>query len=213
MSNDRTDDDKVSRAYREAARERTPTRLDAAVLDTARRGQRRSYSTSIRWLRPMAWAATIGLSLAIVIELSQVPEPDLVFDNLGEPAREAIPADAPVEGVQPDAPLKRDRMHTPPAQKTPGIAPMAPPDVQNSLEQLKSAPAALDEADTAIVLDADLEPHTIGATGAPARACNGAVVLSPESWLECIEDLERQGRSDEADEERRLLAEAFPDID
>ncbi len=66
----------VSRTYRESASERVPDALDRAVLQQAKQDSSKPYSRSIIWLRPMAWAATIGLSLAIVIELANLPQPD-----------------------------------------------------------------------------------------------------------------------------------------
>ena len=66
----------VSRTYRESASERVPDALDRAVLQQAKQNASKPYSRSIIWLRPMAWAATIGLSLAIVIELANLPQPD-----------------------------------------------------------------------------------------------------------------------------------------
>ncbi len=66
----------VSRTYRESASERVPDALDRAVLQQAKQNASKPYSRSIIWLRPMAWAATIGLSLAIVIELANLPRPD-----------------------------------------------------------------------------------------------------------------------------------------
>ena len=66
----------VSRTYRESAAERTPPALDQAVLRKARREGTSRYSRSMLWLRPMAWAATVGLCLAIVVELSDLPQLD-----------------------------------------------------------------------------------------------------------------------------------------
>lgn len=80
MTNDRkhphnsdVGDPEVSASYREIAREQTPEALNAAVLRQAAASVAGAKSTSVRWLRPMAWAATIGLSLALVLELSNVP--------------------------------------------------------------------------------------------------------------------------------------------
>ena len=74
----------VSQSYRESAAEITPPALDQAVLRQARREGGSRYSRSVLWLRPMAWATTIGLCLAIVVELSDLPQPD--------PAVMSIPA-------------------------------------------------------------------------------------------------------------------------
>ncbi len=104
MSNERSSPDSngatdpiVSRAYRETADERVPAELDRAVLSSAASAARPRYARSILWLRPLAWTATIGLSLAIVLELSRVPQP--------EPAVFEMPAaasDAPTKKSLPD---------------------------------------------------------------------------------------------------------------
>lgn len=69
---DVTDGD-VSRAYRDVATERAPASLNERVLRDARAHTKGGYSHAVRWLRPLAWAATVGLSLAIVIQLTVLP--------------------------------------------------------------------------------------------------------------------------------------------
>lgn len=64
----------VSATYRELASEKTPAHLDDKVLQRAARGRRTRYSLAYAWMRPVAWAATIGLCLALVLELSQLPQ-------------------------------------------------------------------------------------------------------------------------------------------
>lgn len=81
MSNKRQDgqtaDAAVSAVYRELSAERAPEQLNARILAAARGASRRSsYSRSIRWTRPLAWAATITLSLAILLQMTDLPEPD-----------------------------------------------------------------------------------------------------------------------------------------
>ncbi|MFQ5609491.1 MAG: hypothetical protein ACE5F8_04395, partial [Woeseiaceae bacterium] len=70
----------VSRLYRESATETVPDAVDNAVLREAGRaasgGAWDRYSKSIQWLRPMAWATTVALSLAIVIEVVDTPYVD-----------------------------------------------------------------------------------------------------------------------------------------
>ena len=73
-----TEDDRnpeVARAYRDLATETTPTALDDKVLKLAARETRSRYGIARAWVRPVAWAATIGLSLAIVLEVTQVIPP------------------------------------------------------------------------------------------------------------------------------------------
>lgn len=70
----------VADTYRALANERTPDHLNEKVLRMAARESRTRYSVARSWTRPLAWAATIGLSLAIVLELTRLPEtePDVV---------------------------------------------------------------------------------------------------------------------------------------
>lgn len=72
-------DRRVSQAYRGLANEHAPERLDDAILGEAARAVRTPYSRSIRWTRPLAWAAVVTLCLAITLQLSQVPTPDDVL--------------------------------------------------------------------------------------------------------------------------------------
>ena len=69
-------DEVVSETYRQHSDERAPERLNRQILDLAAseleaRGAPGRLST--RWSRPLAWAATIALSLAIVLELTELP--------------------------------------------------------------------------------------------------------------------------------------------
>ena len=66
----------VSKRYRELAHERAPEHLDRAVLKAAADAARPRYSRLRSWTRPVAWAATIMLSVVLVLEISQVPAPD-----------------------------------------------------------------------------------------------------------------------------------------
>lgn len=68
----------VTETYREIATERAPASVNEALLRQANAQAGGTYSRSLLWLRPMAWAATIGLCLAIVVEVSNVPQPSAV---------------------------------------------------------------------------------------------------------------------------------------
>ena len=83
----------VTETYRKLGVEKAPEHLNHSVLRMASGGGLRSPARNIlfsAWMKPVAWAATIGLSLAIVLELSQVPTavvpPDLA--PAAEPMRE-----------------------------------------------------------------------------------------------------------------------------
>ena len=64
----------VTETYRDVAVERTPEALDRVILDTAGRQARSSKVSPWRFAgyRPVALVATIGLSLALVLELSRM---------------------------------------------------------------------------------------------------------------------------------------------
>lgn len=72
MSEDRNNgigDKAVSDAYRDVATERAPASLNEAVLHDAAAHASKGYAHSMRWMRPLAYAATVVLSLAIVIQV------------------------------------------------------------------------------------------------------------------------------------------------
>ncbi len=77
----------VSDAYDELANERTPEALNREVLRLAAKEGRTSYSIARAWMRPAAWAATVGLSLVVVLELTNMPESDMA------PLPESVPID------------------------------------------------------------------------------------------------------------------------
>jgi hypothetical protein len=67
-------DPELSGLYRDLATERAPEKLNRAVLkEAAVAAASRSNRTSA-WFRPLAFVATIGLSLAVVMQISQSPE-------------------------------------------------------------------------------------------------------------------------------------------
>ncbi len=89
MTNDRdnmTADPSVSATYRQLADERTPAGLDEKVLQQAAAAPRIPAGIGRAWMKPLAWAATIGLSLAIVLEMTQLPQAPLDIDVVAPPA-------------------------------------------------------------------------------------------------------------------------------
>jgi len=91
MSNERKnrgEDLLVADTYKALAQERVPDHLNKRMLRMAAREGRTPYSRARAWMRPAAWAATVGLSLALVLELTRLPqiEPDSV--NIAVPEQE-----------------------------------------------------------------------------------------------------------------------------
>jgi hypothetical protein len=193
----------VSQAYRDLADERTPEHLDRTILRAAAKAARPRYSRFIAWTRPMAWAATVMLSVALVLEVTNSPSPGVVsFDEtIGtfevqspEPdAKDDGPVDSPEESVVPASELTK-KQSSDMRQKAAAIA---------EQEIAPQQPEARERAE--LLSDA--------AFSAPVTDCSQDAVATPQAWLECIVALEDADRDDAAREQRALLAEAFPDFD
>jgi hypothetical protein len=193
----------VSQAYRDLADERTPEHLDRTILRAAAKAARPRYSRFIAWTRPLAWAATVMLSVALVLEVTNSPSPGVVsFDEtIGtfevqspEPdAKDDGPVDSPEESVVPVSELTKkqssDMRQKPAAIAEQEIAPQQP-EARERAELLSDA-----------------------AFSAPVTDCSQDAVATPQAWLACIVALEDADRDDAAREQRALLAEAFPDFD
>ena len=91
-------DPKVSAEYRAIATERTPPGLDAEVLKKADAavGNSGLRGFTAFWFRPLAFVATLGLSLALLLEVTQPPDLQSVRSTeteIGRPESESIVAD------------------------------------------------------------------------------------------------------------------------
>lgn len=87
MNSDRRNpetDQLVADTYKELAGERAPDHLNERVLRLAADGRTRHAFTRA-WVRPVAWAATVGLSLAIVLEVTRLPQNEQDFVSVAAP--------------------------------------------------------------------------------------------------------------------------------
>jgi hypothetical protein len=216
---DETVDPRVSTAYREMADERTPEHLDHVVLNAARSAAKPRWNTAIAWLRPAAWVATIGVCLAIVVEVSLLEqegagELDVLAPTAAPPAA-VSPATAPA--------AKAERFDdTVPA----AAEPAAVPSMQKAARGA-SADAAVRSEEAEAMNELRRQGDVVEDTAsnrllymAPAssaieeavteRYCDDEQTADAGSWLECILELERQGLHEAARLERERLAEAFP---
>ncbi len=208
----------LTEAYRDLATESTSADLDDKVLQMAARETRSRYGIARAWVRPVAWAATIGLSLAIVLEVWQVIPPAAEPESaaLSEVATEPLSAD--------DSPA------TPPgggAAEELGAAQQAPRElpaakVSRSVE-LEDADAFAAK-DIRILEEAEMqarqragEPGIAAFSAISSEAgeahCDEAARETAESWYECIEALREAGEMEFADSELAALALAFPDFE
>ncbi len=208
-----TADPRVSAAYRDMANERSPEHLDHVVLNAARAAARPRRNRAIAWLRPAAWVATIGVCLAIVVEIALLPEPEPADFA---PVLEEVPAavgEAP--RVEKAAPLAVE-----PARMAPGTKPSSgiSADRQQRLDEVEELDRAREVKQERGSAE-DLAPASFlqSAPSAAAtqelaaeRYCDESQTVDPNTWLACILELERQGLHDAARIERELLAQAFP---
>lgn len=105
-------DELVSTAYRELGTEKAPERLNEQILRMAADNSNpgRSFTfLSAAWMKPVAWAATIGLSLAIVLEFTQLPPTTMPNDPA--PAAETTFAPESFEEVGQQSGLARQEAH------------------------------------------------------------------------------------------------------
>jgi hypothetical protein len=226
MSNERDEspvrtDESVARAYRNLADERAPEHLDRAVLGSAARAVRPGYARSRAWTRPLAWAATIALSVAIVLELTRTPAPEEIASWQAPAALDEAEAVAPANRARRDAGktsaegrsvdlIQDARDKTRPVQKT--AVPVVPESRAHDESRAADSPVAAADQSSLHALAPEPAAAASGAETAvsdPGR-CPAEATRQPSTWLECIGRLERAGLVDEAAEERELLRDAFP---
>jgi hypothetical protein len=220
-------DPRVSAAYKEVADERTPDHLDHVILNAARAAAKPRWNKAIAWLRPAAWVATIGVCLAIVIEISLLPEQEQVeFDS---PPQAAAPAETPspesrrlekrLETTRPQAigaqKLEAQKPEPVKASDLPGRADdadAAPDTRESSFEEAetRARQGAISDVESPASLLSTSPAANLAQEVATERYCDQTETADPNTWLECILELERQGLYDAARQERALLAEAFP---
>jgi hypothetical protein len=261
----------VTRTYREAADERAPGHLDRAILKEAAQAVRPRYSRFITWTRPMAWAATVMLSVALVLELTRVPAPtvilepgtgkfelrELEYDSRYDAPAELLEEPAPPEAMPAALPGRAADGETAAATEAAAMKPAANQTAAAGLDKhqndnlrqgqaakpVMTAPAthieefklkdadelrryedkgrlqkgAIGEATFAGSAEdaagADSATRSTAAMAVETPRCEEAVIAAPETWLECIAELEKAGLADEARLQRDLLREAFPGFD
>ena len=226
MTNERNKldrDAEVSRTYRSLANETAPERLNRQVLSMAAKGEsakvRGSYA-SMFWMRPVAWAATVGLCLVIVLEVTQNPVSNV--ENLPQSGIESLREEfTPTDNDTLDAPRERDELGT--ASNRQDIAKPEPASgaIAERKPGFQSAPAASAES-TSDLAQAEEARKTVKRFPASASmalekaefesepACDSIERRSPEEWLLCIKRLRDMGYDKEADQEYAAFALKYP---
>lgn len=215
-------DPRVSDAYRELATEKSPPELDATILKMAAGDVRTRYGLARGWLRPVAWAATIGLSLAFVLEISQYTDVPATPELAAERLEEAVMSDGAAAKSK-DEDLANQELHKRSDAPAPAKA-LAPRIEGASPAAMESAALIQDfETDNASVLqeaEAQMRMDTGEARSAASFAekkewtghCDAVARASAESWYECIERLRDERLTDAARQELDALLVEFPDF-
>jgi len=215
MTTEANDNDpRVSDAYREIAHEKTPAGLDRKILAMAAAEARAAHGVPRTWFRPLAWAATIALSFALVLEITQVDEIAHIGDvaspradaDLAERAEESPPpADAgDALGKQKNEELMRQQLN-----KRSSDAPAA--------AKVTISPAQRERAAAAEEQDRMLpEPARTFAAIAEEKeqdnSCDADARASSETWFECVSALRDAGQTESAEQELEALLAEFPDF-
>lgn len=231
-------DPHISEAYRDLASEQTPPELDTKVLSMATAATRSRYGLARAWIRPVAWAATIGLSLAFVLEMSQLrdvtaPQADAdKVDLLEEVVIEDAPARAKDErrlqqesAKRTDAPMARP-VSSPPAAAEPVAAP------QPALEST-SVSADFEADDMRLLQEAEEQARARSGSERPESAvaastiagaaafaeekehpghCDSDARMAVGTWYACILELRDSERTEAANQELEALLVEFPDF-
>ena len=194
----------VSATYRELSRESAPNHLNEKVLQqAAEMALRPRYSRSIMWTRPLAWAATVGLCLAIVLEVTRVPAPEIVVTEDTIDFLEA----------EPPAALVTEEAQAPVHQRLEALKDMKSQPGRSAAKQVANEPKRE-------MVDADIRQRSGGIAALAVSAdsidseasneCPDEIRIDPVTWLACIVDLEERGDTATALNQRDALKEAFP---
>jgi hypothetical protein len=196
-------DPQVSDQYQSLANEKTPAQLDRDVLREAARAVRADNRKGSfgAWFRPVAFMAMVGLSLAIILDLSDTN----IFRPVADISIEASPAvQAPPKSVVDSL----DRNTSQPAlneiKRQEKLAPAraqadARGDERGDQGQLRKIRSEMAPAIT--------PPPT------EAPACSNEQKSDVEEWWKCIAALRQAGLAELADLEFENLRGSFPDFE
>jgi hypothetical protein len=219
-------DEQVSSTYRELDNERVPEHLNRKILDQANRavGRGNSIVPPIgSWTRPLALVATVVLSLAIVLEVTEVQE------NVSAPAASRLPAAPATDSLREDFTPKGNSV----VEEAQNQARLR--DGSNRNDSLIAEPQAVVESELrqqAKDLPTEVAETESADVAAPGRStampsssfsladkkvesdsgvrCTADERETVEGWLACIEALRRSGAIAEADSEHKEFIQQFP---
>jgi hypothetical protein len=220
-------DERVSETYRALGVEQAPEHLNQNILRMAANDGKRGRAGKLllsAWMKPVAWAATIGLSLAIVLEVTQLPSTDnpaIVAPDAAMPASAAVEDD--FSSKEKD---NADRAEEPKKLEEQLIQPTAVYEQEaRGLSSSQDANGPAREGKVTRRQDYTLAPQTTTTPAAEALRtrnaepvidqamgpdCDAEIRQSQDNWLSCIEDLRANGAIEQADLEYEAYILEFP---
>ena len=224
-------DSRVADAYRDLASEKTPAELDRTILSMAAGAQRSPYGKARAWVRPVAWAATIGLSLAFVLELSQVPDKAPLSGggsdgDTFEVLEEGVVSEEAAATAKSDTAVRQEREKR---SDNPAVTDLsAPPAAAEPALDKDSASADFEVDDMSLLQEAEQRARLQSGESQPAAraaefsalvdnkeqvdGCDANARSAAETWFACIEALRASGLSDLAAAELESLRAEYPDF-
>jgi hypothetical protein len=205
-----SDDRRLSQAYRELANERPAANLDAKILKAARDAATSRQARLRRWTRPLAWAATIGLSLAIVLQVTEQPVPEVPSEVLSE-----LPTEVPAATAAGSAEARRQDLDiTQPYKKEGPVGEATSDRVEEAftpdMDMLREAEDMGRMKSSRAQLGAEPEAAARKSLAdAPQVFCDETARASAASWLECIAELREQHKYAAAESEQAAFDARF----
>jgi hypothetical protein len=219
----------LSRSYRNLDLESPPRELDEAVMSLAREAHTlkrpEGREVYIRWMAPVAFAATVVLVFTVVLQVVIRPHHYSTVASGEQPssnfADSQLPRRQPVAAPAPEL-RESDRAISPAHQVA--ASPAAAPASAMALQEAKTAaprPAVRAEAEASGSIHqrmADAAPESVSVTAARTQASplrrfdtKSESPTEPEAWLARIEELRRTGQAAAADEQMKLFLAKYPD--
>ena len=196
-------DERLIAAYRNASDETVPEHLDARVLHDARTAAQ--ASAKVGWnsifMRPLAFAALFVISLTMVLQLNDDYAPAIVDGS--------STADLPATDTGGRIPVQAGGIADPSGSRQIASAAASSAErIRVATEQGNHHPNQRpNNSASSSTPDDGKSP-----AGTDSNACNETETGSPESWLACIDELEKNGRADDALREEQRMRDTFPDF-
>lgn len=223
----------VSDSYRALGDEKAPEHLNHAVLEMAKNASARRNSLRAGWMKPVAWAATIGLCLAIVLQLTELPDAtqtEFVVPS-AEPRNDSFEVRDTeiIEKAEQQLHLQQGRIaaqgdSAKTIQRQTETIEVPRLEAKRSAESYgvsapsygASAPSPSVSAEPVPSQERRSDQVLLPATMSDAfrdeeSRCSATARRTADDWLACIENLRDLGDDQAADEESRAFREQFPD--